>query len=540
MVLLMLIAVVGAIAVTWVLNRTFLEDYYLYSKMNMLDSVFQEIQSVVLEAEEKALEALEKEQKKQQEESGAQGAGDSSQGFLIEELESAEGTDGQRIVLKLSDAQKLQLDVQAIRNDVSILVAQNAQSLYYTSTSRSPDTMFYMLDRFMPDFYPGQKAEFNSYQKIKTVDNIYDIYESYDMRTKTTSIELVWTQSQSGTYVLIRTSLESLQANVDIANTFLAYAGVLVALLVSVGVFFATKSFVRPVEELSGIAKRMSNLDFNAKYEVKSNDEIGELGHSINLLSEKLEDTISDLKSANNQLQTDIAQKVAVDEMRKEFLSNVTHELKTPIALIQGYAEGLKDNISEDAESREFYCDVIMDEASKMNKMVKKLLTLNQIEFGNDMVELERFDIVALIRSVLESSDILVRQTDIRVQFGQTEPVEVWADEYMMEEVVTNYLTNAIHHADMEKVIDIRVVRREKTVRVSMFNTGNPIPEEDIDKIWIKFYKVDKARTREYGGSGIGLSIVKAIMESHNQLFGVINHSNGVEFWFELEANIEI
>lgn len=529
MVLLMLVAVVGAIAVTWVLNRTFLEDYYLYSKMNMLDSVFQEVRSVVLEAEKKALEELKSEREEE-----------SSDGFLIEELEPEEGTEEQRIVLKLSDTQKLQLDVQAIRNDVSILVAQNAQSLYYTSTNRSPDTMFYMLDRFMPDFYPGQKAEFNAYQKIKTVDNIYDIYESYDMRTKTTSIELVWTESQSGTYVLIRTSVESLQANVDIANKFLAYAGILVAILVSIGVFFAANSFVRPVEELSGIAKRMTNLDFNAKYEVKRNDEIGELGHSINLLSEKLEDTISDLKSANNQLQTDIEQKVQVDEMRKEFLSNVTHELKTPIALIQGYAEGLKDNISEDAESREFYCDVIIDEASKMNKMVKKLLTLNQIEFGNDMVELERFDIVALIRSVLESSDILVRQNDIRVQFEQMEPVDVWADEYMVEEVVTNYLTNAIHHVAMEKVIDIRVVPQGKSVRISVFNTGKPIPEEDIDKIWIKFYKVDKARTREYGGSGIGLSIVKAIMESHNQPYGVINHSNGVEFWFELETNIEI
>ena len=529
MVLLMLVAVVGAIAVTWVLNRTFLEDYYLYSKMNMLDSVFREVRSVVLEAEERAME---KEDSQPEEES--------LKGFLIEELESSQGAGEQRIVLKLSDAQKLELDVQAIRNDVSILVAQNAQSLYYTSTNRSPDTMFYMLDRIMPDFYPGQKAEFNAYQKIKTVDNIYDIYESYDMRTKTTSIELVWTEPESGAYVLIRTSLESLQANADIANKFLAYAGIVVALLVSAGVFFATKSFVRPVEELSGIAKRMSNLDFNAKYEVRSNDEIGELGHSINLLSEKLEDTISDLKSANNQLQRDIEQKVQVDEMRKEFLSNVTHELKTPIALIQGYAEGLKDNISEDAESREFYCDVIIDEASKMNKMVKKLLTLNQIESGNDMVELERFDITALIKSVLESSEILIKQKDIRVQFEYTEPAEVWADEYMMEEVVTNYLTNAIHHAAMEKVIDIRVIHQGKNVRVSVFNTGSPIPEEDIDKIWIKFYKVDKARTREYGGSGIGLSIVKAIMESHNQPFGVINHANGVEFWFELEANIEI
>jgi len=521
MVLLMLAAVIGAIAVTWVLNRTFLEDYYLYSKMDMLDEVFHVVNSVIEEAEQDALAKAEEEE---------------SDGFLVEEFGIFFGRPEEHAVLELTEAQRLTLDVQAIQNDVSILVAQNSNSVFFSSSS-SPETLFYMLDRIMPRIYPGHKAEYNFYKKIKNVDNTYDLYESYDVRTKTNFLELVWNDEESDMYILIRTSVESLQANVDIANKFLAYAGIIVALLVSVGVFFVTKSFIRPVEELSDIAKRMSNLDFNVKYRVESNDEIGELGHSINLLSEKLEDTISDLKSANNQLLTDIEQKVQADEVRKEFLSNVTHELKTPIALIQGYAEGLKDNISEDAESREFYCDVIIDEASKMNKMVKKLLTLNQIESGNDMVELERFDIVALIRSVVENSEILLKQKDIRVQFEQTEPVDVWADEYMMEEVMSNYMTNAIHHADHEKIIDIRVLREKNRVRVSVFNTGEPIPNEDIGKIWIKFYKVDKARTREYGGNGIGLSIVKAIMESHNKPYGVINHSNGVEFWFELDAD---
>ena len=521
MVLLMLVAVIGTIAVTWVLNRTFLEDYYLYSKMDMLDEVFHKVRSVVVQAEQEMVNPNE--------------SGEiDSEGSLVDELESGSKKKASKGSMRFSDMQKLELDIQAIQNDVSILVAQNSNSIFY-STNSSPDTIFYMLDRLLPSFYPGHKAEYNSFRKIKTVDDTYDLYENYDIRTRTNFIELVWTDEELDAYVLIRTSVESLQANVDIANKFLAYAGILVALLVSIGVFFATKSFIRPVEELSDIAKRMSNLEFDVKYKVESNDEIGELGHSINLLSERLEDTISDLKSANNQLQTDIEQKVQVDEMRKEFLSNVTHELKTPIALIQGYAEGLKDNISEDAESREFYCDVIMDEASKMNKMVKKLLTLNQIEFGNNKVELERFDIVELVRSVLESSEILIKQNNITVQFNQREQMDVWADEYMVEEVVTNYLTNAIHYAQKEKVIDVRVMKLDKRVRVSVFNTGEPIPEEDIDKIWIKFYKVDKARTREYGGSGIGLSIVKAIMESLKQKYGVENMEEGVAFWFELE-----
>lgn len=524
MVLLMLTAVVSAVAITWVLNRTFLEEYYRYSKMDTLDMVYQSVKEVVKSAVQDGLNA--DEEKEEQ-----------SEGYLIDEFGNVQGGQEERVLLQLSEAQKLELNVQAIRNEVSILVAQNFHPIFY-STNSSSETVFYLMDLMTPFFYPGHKAEFGAYKKIKTVNDTYHLYESYDKRTKTNSIDLVWNDTDSDIYILIRTNVESLQNNVDIANKFLAYAGILVALMVSVGVFFATKSFIRPVEELSEIARRMSNLDFNAKYRVENNDEIGELGRSINLLSEKLEDTISDLKSANNQLQTDIEQKVQMEEMRKEFLSNVTHELKTPIALIQGYAEGLKDNISEDEESRDFYCDVIIDEASKMNKMVKKLLTLNQIEFGNDKVELERFDVVALIRSVLENYELMIKQNGIRLQFQQPEQIDVWADEYMIEEVVTNYLTNAIHYAGNEKVIDVRVFREAGSVRVSFFNTGDPIPEEDIDKIWMKFYKVDKARTREYGGNGIGLSIVKAIMESHNKPYGVVNHSNGVEFWFELDAHV--
>lgn len=524
MVLLILVSVIGAIAVTWVLNRTFLEDYYLYSKMNMLDTVFHSVHDIFLQAEKTA-------------ETAEQSEEEASEGFIIDEFGNIQGVEDVHVIINFSDMQKLELDVQAIQNDVSILIAQNTHAIFYSANS-SLENLSYELDRIMPGFFPGHKAEYNLFEKIKNVDNLYDLYKSYNFKTKTNFLELVWNDEETDTYILIRTSIQSLQANVDIANKFLAYAGMLVAFIVSIAVFFATKSFIRPVEELSEIAKSMSNLNFNVKYKVESNDEIGELGHSINLLSEKLEDTISDLKSANNQLQTDIEQKVQADEMRKEFLSNVTHELKTPIALIQGYAEGLKDNVSEDEESREFYCDVIIDEASKMNKMVKKLLTLNQIEFGNEMIEFERFDIVALLHAVLDNSEILIKQKNIKVQFMQTEPVDVWADEYMVEEVVRNYLTNAINHVKNENIIDIRVRKEEGSVFVSVFNTGDPIPKEDIDKIWIKFYKVDKARTREYGGSGIGLSIVKAIMESHNKPYGVINHSNGVEFWFELDADI--
>jgi signal transduction histidine kinase len=299
---------------------------------------------------------------------------------------------------------------------------------------------------------------------------------------------------------------------------------------------FASRKIAEPILELTEISRRMTNLDFNIKYHGKGENEIDQLGEHINQLSQTLESTISELKSANNELQIDIKKKTQIDEMRKEFLSNVSHELKTPLALIQGYAEGLSECVNEDASSREFYCEVIMDEADKMNQMVKKLLTLNQLEFGNDMVVMERFDLTELILGVIQSSSILLEQKRIHLTFHTDQSMYVWADEFKVEEVMTNYLSNAIHHTEELGRIDIKYTQMEDYVRISVFNTGRQIPKEDLERIWIKFYKVDKARTREYGGSGIGLSIVKAIMDSFHRSCGVINHTDGVEFWFELDT----
>ena len=204
-------------------------------------------------------------------------------------------------------------------------------------------------------------------------------------------------------------------------------------------------------------------------------EEIQVLGNSMNTLSERLEETISELKSANNQLTKDIEEKTKIDEMRKDFIANVSHELKTPIALIQGYAEGLQEGWAR-RRSRDYYCDVIVDEANKMNKMVKQLLTLSSLESGNDKPVMDRFNLTELVRGVVNASKILLEQNEIQVDFDAQTPVYVWADEFKIEQVVTNYLSNAIHHIDGEKKIIIKMLPENNIVRVSVFNTGTPIP----------------------------------------------------------------
>lgn len=365
--------------------------------------------------------------------------------------------------------------------------------------------------------------------------NTYVIQQAEDMMAHMKYLEM-WGELDNGNYFIIRTPIESIQQTVGLTNIFLLIVGMVVMAAAGIIVLIFARKITMPITELTEISKRMADLDFEAEYDGASNDEIGILGENFNRMSKELEHTISELKTANNELQKDIERKTQIDEMRKEFLNNVSHELKTPIALIQGYAEGLIDNINEDEESRQFYCEVIQDEAMKMNRMVQNLLTLNQLEFGKDYVVMERFDLAALIRGVLQSSDILIRQKGAKVLFDDSTPVFVWGDEYKIEEVFTNYLTNALNHLKHENVIEIRVIEVDGVVWTSVFNTGDPIPENDISHIWTKFYKVDKARTREYGGSGIGLSIVKAIMESMNQKYGVKNYENGVSFWFTLES----
>lgn len=476
----------------WILNIVFLEDYYVISKTKILRTTYAEINEIYNKLDDKTT--------------------------------------------TLSDETTLKLEKLNEKKDIAIyIINSNLQFEYPIVYDGSSDKQLSQINSMVKEYmFNGSNPDIVNKTALKETEK-YNIYKILDLRIEANYIDLVGILD-NGYIVLMRTNFESMQESVTISNKFLAYIGIIVTFIGTLIMFLFSKNFTKPILILSDIAKRMSHLDFDVKYEGNNQDEIGILGDSINSLSEKLEDTISELKTANNELKTDIEQKTQVDEMRKEFLSNVTHELKTPIALIQGYAEGLKENINESQEDREFYCEVIIDEAMKMNNMVKKLLSLNQIEFGYNQVNFERFDIVDLIKSVISSTELFFQQKEVALSIEEYEPAYVWADKYMVEEVIVNYINNALNHVDSHKIIEVRLTSERDLVRVSVYNTGNNIPEDETDNIWIKFYKVDKARTREYGGNGIGLSIVKAIMNSLNREYGVVNKKEGVEFWFELDT----
>ena len=468
----------------FLINNFFLEKYYIYQKEQALIDIYEKLDEVSDASDFKSTE-------------------------FDDEFQ------------EISGANNVEITILSPQTDGSF------QSVYQSRDNR-------IMRGRVEGYLFGFRVE-NDYQQVLVSTDNYTIQRCEDSFEDIEYLE-DWGQLSSGCYFLMRIPIQSIRDNVKISNRFVAYT-LLLGILVAVAlIWWMSKKITEPLSELTVLSKRMANLEFDAKYVSGGKNEIGQLGENFNHMSETLEKTISELKTANNELQTDLEQKIQIDEMRKEFLSNVSHELKTPIALIQGYAEGLQDCINDDAESREFYCDVIIDEAAKMNNMVKKLLSLNQLEFGNDVVNIQRFDLTELINGVIQSSTLLADQKGAQISFDQKQPLYVWGDEFKLEEVVTNYISNAINHVDGEKQIEVTVLHQNDKVRVSVFNTGELIPEDSLDKVWIKFYKVDKARTREYGGSGIGLSIVKAIMDSHHQKYGVYNRKEGVVFWFELDA----
>lgn len=366
--------------------------------------------------------------------------------------------------------------------------------------------------------------------------NNYRIDTTFDTRTQTSKMEM-WGQLSNGYKFLFSTPLESIQESVAISNRFLMIIGGISIVLCGLIAWFYSGKISNPILKLAELSEKITNLDFEAKYCGDEKNEIAVLGNNMNSLSNSLEQTISELKTANLELQQDIQQKEEIDKMRQEFISNVSHELKTPIALIQGYAEGLSEGITDDPESMQYYLEVISDEADRMNRMVKSLMTLNELESGANQITMEHFDLAALVKTYINNADVLLKDQDVTIQVNGPEKLYAWGDEFKVEEVVMNYFTNAVHYvAGEKKEIIITIEELENKARVTVFNTGSYIPKEDIPHVWDKFYKVDKARTRMYGGSGVGLSIVKAIMNSLKQDYGVENRFGGVAFWFELST----
>ncbi len=444
----------------------------------------------------------------------------------------------ERINNYYKDSQTTDLETQlekiAINNNFDILIKDNKNINVYTSNKDFFSTLGQMNEM-------TKRINIDSSQILEDEEN-YTIRRIQDSKNGITYI-LLSASLDNGYLLYIRIPITVIEQSVEISNHFLYLMAGLTILISAVIVSYVSRKFGDPITELNDIAKKMSNLDFSKKYRTTNvEDEINNLGKSINVMSDKLEKTIKQLRETNIELEKDIEEKSQIDEMRKSFISDVSHELKTPIALIQGYSEGLLENVNSDEESRKFYAEVILDETNKMDRLVKELLELMKLEYGKREFQDKEFNIVELEKEVVRKSQVIVEEKQAKIKMDTLDEIQVVADDFYIEQVISNYLTNAIKHVkevDGEKYIQIKneISKDGKRVRIKVFNTGDKIKEEDISRIWNRFYKSDESRNREDGGTGIGLSFVKAIMNNYGNSYGVINKENGVEFYIELNMN---
>ncbi|PGK75497.1 sensor histidine kinase [Bacillus thuringiensis] len=338
-------------------------------------------------------------------------------------------------------------------------------------------------------------------------------------------------------YAFAIASLQPVNEAMLVLKDYYVYALIIVFLVIILLSFYYSKIIVKPLIKINRVTKKMANFDFSEKLPVTADDEIGGLSGSINTLSVNLKDRIDRLNVANTKLQQDIERERQLEKTRKEFISGVSHELKTPLSVIRSFAEGIKDGVSKDTS---YYTDVILEETENMNRLIVEMLELAKLESGTYKLDMTTFSIGELTQQVYTKLLFSMEEKHLQVNIDADPSILVKANRSRIEQVVVNLLSNAIRYTPDGEKIQVSIIEAEDTVKVEIENTGNPIPEESLEKIWDRFYRLDASRSRHTGGTGLGLSIVKNILDLHHAEYGVYNTTNSVVFYFNLQKVKEV
>lgn len=391
--------------------------------------------------------------------------------------------------------------------------------------------------QLMDYFLQGNDKLFMNHRPLKTIKS-YRLKDGSVMERAVDKISeneyWVYKFSINESYIgELRVQMSQIENSANIANRFITIVAMVFLIAALVWVFAFSKKISKPISEMNEITKKMAALNFNEKLTSRSNDEIGQLANSINDLSEKLDITLQDLNASNAQLRNEIELEHQLDVMRRGFVANVSHELKTPISIIQGYAEGLKVDIN--SSSRERYLDVIIDESHRMNKLVLSILNLSKYESGQIPLNCLDFNVSELI---LARGERIFGKTKATITYDIPENLIAYADPDQIDQVIKSYMENAVSHVNEGGEIKVSVTTENADkYTIIVYNSGSHVDEEQMPHIWQSFYRGDKSHNRESGRFGLGLSIVSAIMKMHGESCGVYNTENGVCFWATLKKS---
>lgn len=394
--------------------------------------------------------------------------------------------------------------------------------------------------RDYPIIKSGGQEQFHPESRLPSPEVLQSIAQSgkdymiEDNPSKDLSFLRLFSHVKGNTYILVETPRRYISEIADLALQYTAYLSAASLLLGAIVIYIVVSRITKPIQQIQSTAEQIAHLDFSGTCQASSTDEIGLLAQSINHMSEELQSNINALMKANLMLRDDILRQEQTDRMRRQFIANVSHDFKTPLTLITSYAEALRDFGKEDEEASQEYCRIILDEGEKMSAMLRQLLGLTQLESG--MIQLERtvFSISEIMQDVAQKYKLLTRQRSISVSLALDDSIIVDADYQQIGEVVTNLFENAVKYAQEGAQIRVSALRQGSQCRIAVFNTGSPIAEQDLPNLFLSFYRGDKSRHRDQQGYGLGLAIVRSILEMHGEHYGVQNTEGGVEFWFTL------
>lgn len=341
-------------------------------------------------------------------------------------------------------------------------------------------------------------------------------------------------KSENDSILVSVSSIQPIKEAASVIKSFYTY--LLIGFLIVA--LFLSKIYVnligKPLFRINTIAKRMSSLDFDARCDVTSNDEIGNLANTLNFLSTNLKASLDNLKDKNMKLEDEIEKERKLETMRKDFVTSVSHDLKTPIGIISGYAEGLKDGIVKGDDANK-YLETIIDEAYKMNSLVTSMVELSKLDSNDTAISLEPFNLVRLIKAMVKRLSCDINRKNLNVHFTNIpEYAYVNADVLKMEQVVQNLLVNAIKYSPEGNEIHISIEEINENYHISIENTGITIPDGELENVFVKFYRLDKSGDRTKNNFGLGLAIVKRVLDLHGSEYSISNTGIGVIFKFTL------
>jgi len=330
------------------------------------------------------------------------------------------------------------------------------------------------------------------------------------------------------TYIFALASLQPVDEAVQMIKDYYIYIIIFALFLVFLAAFYYSKQIAKPLLQINNTTQKMAKFDFSETIPITSKDEIGDLSQNINILSTTLHSHI-------NKLQQDIEKEKQLEHTRKEFIAGVSHELKTPLSIMKSCMSILKDGVA--SHKKDYYFKAMETEVNKMNLLIVDMLELAKLESGTYKVEMKPFLINEAIEHICEHLSFEIKNKQLNVQTNLSE-IEVLANLHRIEQVITNFITNAIRYTPENESIIISTEEESTSVKICIENKGAHIPEEQLIKIWERFYRGDTSRQRSTGGTGLGLAISKNILDLHSVQYGVSNTKDGVLFFFYLNKNV--